>query len=55
MDKETYKVVVVQRAGGFGGEGLLQLPAEVGLRRLRAMSVRSEARRARYSEELFEC
>jgi len=37
VDNETYKVVVVERAGGFGGEGLLQLPAEVGLRRLRGI------------------
>jgi hypothetical protein len=34
VDNETYKVVVVERAGGFSGEGLLQFSTEVGLRRL---------------------
>jgi hypothetical protein len=35
MENEAHEVVVVERAGGVGGEGLLQLPEEVGLHRLR--------------------
>jgi hypothetical protein len=41
MESEEYEVVVVERVGGIGGEGLLQLPAEVGLRRLRGGKSRS--------------
>lgn len=48
-DDEGYEVVVVERAGWLAGEGLLQLLAEVGLRRLKRRKPKRVS--ARGSEE----